>query len=57
MDIIKLKWEDMSTIIVVFKSMNLPKNLDLLSEKQKEVSNAFVSGNDVFCCFPTGYGK
>ena len=37
--------------------MNLPKNLDLFSEKQKEVTNAFVSGNDLFCCFAIGYGK
>ena len=28
-----------------------------LKEKQKEVISAFISGNDVFCCLPTGYGK
>ena len=28
-----------------------------LKEKPKEVISAFISGNDVFCCLPTGYGK
>ena len=28
-----------------------------LKEKQKEVISAFISGNDVFCCLPTRYGK
>ena len=28
-----------------------------LKEKQKEVISAFISGNDVFCCLPSGYGK
>ena len=28
-----------------------------LKEKQKEVISVFISGNDVFCRLPTGYGK
>ena len=28
-----------------------------LKDKQKEVIQAFVDGNDVFCSVPTGYGK
>ena len=28
-----------------------------LKEKQKEVISEFVSGNDVFCCLLTRYGK
>ena len=28
-----------------------------LKEKQKEVISAFISGNDVFCCLPSRYGK
>ena len=28
-----------------------------LKEKQKEVITAFLMGNDVFACLPTGYGK
>ena len=29
----------------------------ILKEKHKEVISAFISGNDVFCCLPTRYGK
>lgn len=28
-----------------------------LKDKQKEVIQSFVDGNDVFCSLPTGYGK
>ena len=28
-----------------------------LKEKQKELISAFISGNDVFCCLPSRYGK
>ena len=28
-----------------------------LKDKQMEAVKAFVSGNDVFVCLPTGYGK
>ena len=28
-----------------------------LKPKQIEAIQSFVSGNDVFCCLPTGYGK
>ena len=34
------------------------KEIDMkLKRKQKEVLEAFMKGNDVFCCLSTGYGK
>ena len=48
----------MSTANVVSKIDEVAKEFGFtLKEKQKEVICAFISGNDVFCCLPTGYGK
>ena len=48
----------MSTANVVSKIDEVAKEFGFtLKEKQKEVISAIISGNDVFCCLPTGYGK
>ena len=46
------------TVNVVSKIDEVAKAFGFtLKEKQKGEISAFVSGNDVFCCLPTRYGK
>ena len=53
-----LKCGDMSTANVVSKIDEVVKEFGfILKEKQNKLISAFVSGNDVFCCLPTGYDK
>ena len=44
----------MSTANVVDE---VAKEFGFTLEEKQEVISAFISGNDVFCCLPTRYGK